>query len=98
MKGRLKVAILWILVGRLDAFLPSMESSNGQSDHTHASITRAAIYQSTAEVIKHVIDLGKYNLTDAVETVNGYLSKYFLFLIYISKCFNFSLIFSINMI
>lgn len=72
MKGILKVAILWSLVGHLVAFLPSME--NGNSDHTHASITRAAIYLATADVINYVIDLKKYNSSDVVETVNGYFN------------------------
>lgn len=87
MKGILKVAILWSLVGHLVAFLPSMENGNGQSDHTHASITRAAIYLATADVINHVIDLKKYNSSDVVETVNGYFSKFFCFYY---RCFIFS--------
>lgn len=85
MKGILKVAILWSLVGHLVAFLPSME--NGNSDHTHASITRAAIYLATADVINYVIDLKKYNSSDVVETVNGYFSKFFCFYY---RCFIFS--------
>lgn len=80
MKERLKVLILWILVVRLHTFVPSMENSNGQSDQTHASITRTAIYIATADVINNVIDLEKHNSSAAIETVIEYFSKFYSFL------------------
>eukprot|EP00105_Crassostrea_gigas_P037571 XP_019921719.1 PREDICTED: uncharacterized protein LOC105325822 [Crassostrea gigas] len=51
-----------------------MESSNGQSDKTHASITRTAIYIATADVINNVIDLEKHNSSAANETVIEYFN------------------------
>lgn len=80
MKERLKVLILWVLVVRLHTFVPSMENSNGQSDQTHASITRTAIYIATADVINHVIELEIHNLSAANETVIEYFSKCYSFL------------------
>lgn len=83
MKERLKVLILWVLVVCLQTFVPSMESSNGQSDQTHASITRTAIYIATADVINNVIDLEKHNSSAAIETVIEYFSKCYSFLSHI---------------
>lgn len=80
MKERLKVLILWVLVVCLQTFVPSMESSNGQSDQTHASITWTAIYIATADVINNVIDLEKHNSSAAIETVIEYFSKCYSFL------------------
>lgn len=77
MKERLKVLIMWVLVVRLQTFVPSMESSN---DQTHASITRTAIYIATADVINHVIELEIHNLSAAIETVIEYFSKCYSFL------------------
>lgn len=80
MKERLKVLILWVLVVCLQTFVPSMESSNGQSDQTHASITRTAIYIATSDFINNVIDLEKHNSSAAIETVIEYFSKCYSFL------------------
>lgn len=88
MKGRLKVLILWVLVVCLQTFVPSMESSNGQSDKTHASITRTAIYIATADVINNVIDLEKHN-SSANETVIEYFSKCYSFLYRWGFCSNY---------
>lgn len=74
MKERLKVLIFWVLVVCLQTFVPSMESSNGQSDQTHASITRTAIYIATADVINNVIDLEKHNSSAAIESSNTLVS------------------------
>lgn len=89
MTERLKVLILWILVVRLHTFVPSMENSNGQSDQTHASITRTAIYIATADVINNVIDLEKHNSSAAIETVIEYFSKFYSFLYRWGFCSNY---------
>lgn len=89
MKERLKVLILWVLVVCLQTFVPSMESSNGQSDQTHASITRTAIYIASADVINNVIDLEKHNSSAAIETVIEYFSKCYSFLYRWGLCSNY---------
>lgn len=89
MKGRLKVAILCVLVGHLHSFVPSNENTYGQSDHTHASITRTAIYIATADVINNVIDLEKHNSSAAIETVIEYFSKCYSFLYRLGFCSNY---------
>lgn len=89
MKERLKVLILWVLVVCLQTFVPSMESSNVQSDQTHGSITRTAIYIATANVINNVIDLEKHNSSAAIETVIEYFSKCYSFLYRWGLCSNY---------
>ena len=58
-------------------FLPSQESTDGRPDYTHASITQAAIYQATADVIANVIDPTNYNASDPDGTIQKYFSKSF---------------------
>eukprot|EP00105_Crassostrea_gigas_P002672 XP_011415273.1 PREDICTED: uncharacterized protein LOC105319429 [Crassostrea gigas] len=54
------------------SFLPSKESTDGRQDHTHASITQAAIYHATSDVIANVISPGKYNASDPDTTITTY--------------------------
>lgn len=61
------------------AFLPSKESTDGRADYTHASITQAAIYYATADVIANVIDPGKYNTSDPDSTIDTYFGNFFVF-------------------
>ena len=58
-------------------FLPAQESTNGRPDYTHASITQAAIYQATADVIANVIDPTNYNASDPDGTIQKYFSNFF---------------------
>lgn len=56
-------------------FLPSQESTDGRQDYTHASITQAAIYRATSDVIANVISPGKYNASDPDTTLTTYFGK-----------------------
>lgn len=56
-------------------FLPSKESTNGRPDYTHASITQAAIYHATSDVIANVISPGKYNASDPDTTITTYFGN-----------------------
>lgn len=56
-------------------FLPSKESTDGRPDYTHASITQAAIYHATSDVIANVISPGKYNASDPDGTITTYFGN-----------------------
>lgn len=57
------------------SFLPSKESTDGRPDYTHASITQAAIYHATSDVIANVISPGKYNASDPDTTITTYFGN-----------------------
>lgn len=56
-------------------FLPSQESTDGRPDYTHASITQAAIYHATSDVIANVISPGKYNASDPDGTIRTFFGN-----------------------
>lgn len=76
------IILIALLIGCVPmtwAFLPSKESTDGRADYTHASITQAAIYYATADVIANVIDPGKYNTSDPDSTIDTYFGNFFVF-------------------
>ena len=79
----MKLSLFFILgfyVLLAKGFLPSQESTDGRPDYTHASITQAAIYQATADVIANVIDPTNYNASDPDGTIQKYFSNFIYFL------------------
>lgn len=62
-----------ILLAR--GFLPSKEATDGRPDYSHASITQAAIYRTTSDVIANVISPGKYNASDPDGTITTYFGN-----------------------
>lgn len=66
-------------------FLPSEEVTEGRPDYSHASITLAAIYRATSDVIVNVISPGKYNASDPDGTITTYFGNT-LFLLIICLC------------
>ena len=84
MAAAMKIFLFFILgyyVLLAKGFLPSQESTDGRPDYTHASITQAAIYQATADVIANVIDPTNYNASDP----DGTIQKYFSNLIFVQQ-------------
>lgn len=68
-----------------NGFLPSEEVTEGRPDYSHASITLAAIYRATSDVIVNVISPGKYNASDPDGTITTYFGNT-LFLLIICLC------------